>query len=137
MVTDAELVPVHETVTTTWVAPAFTLKLYLAGAATVTVTVTVCVIAGEVLVPVTTTEYVPLVVIRVGTASVEVLGNVFTEFGETVQVTPDGHPEVTLRLTVLLKPPELAKLSVNEAVPPAPMLCEVGVAEMEKSGPVE
>jgi hypothetical protein len=65
---------------------------------------------------------VPDVVINVGTDSVAVLGNVFTELGVMVHVTPGGAPEVTLRLTVPLNPPEAPMLRVYDAVFPAPIL---------------
>ena len=73
--------------------------------------------------------------IRVGTESVAVPGNVLIVLGVIVHVTPGGAPEVTLRLTVPLNPPEAAKLSVKEAVAPAPTLCELGEGLIEKSGP--
>ena len=47
-------VQLYVKVTTIWVAPAFTLKLYDAGPLTVRVTVTVWVMEGDVHVPVTT-----------------------------------------------------------------------------------
>jgi len=59
-------------------------------------------------------------VIRVGTESVAVPGNVLIEFGVMVHVTPSGAPEVTLRLTVPLNPPIASRLRVNVAVAPAP-----------------
>jgi len=74
-------------------------------------------------------------VIRVGTESVAVPGNVLIVLGVIVQVTPGGAPEVTLRLTVPLNPPKAFKVRVNDAVLPAPTLCEVGDALIEKSGP--
>jgi len=87
-------------------------------------------------VAVTTTDLVPLgVVINVGTESVAVAGNEFTELGVIEQVIPDGQPEATARATVPLYPPEAANESVYVAVPPAPALCEVGEALIEKSGP--
>ena len=73
--------------------------------------------------------------IRVGTESVAEPGNVLIVLGVMVHVTPGGAPEVTLRLTVPLNPPEAAKLSVKEAVAPAPTLCELGEGLIEKSGP--
>jgi hypothetical protein len=48
---------------------------------------------------------VPDVVTSVGTDDVAVAGNVFTELGAMVHVTPGGAPEVTLRLTVPVDPP--------------------------------
>jgi len=51
-----EPVQLYVKVTTIWVAPTFTLKLYDVGTVTVRVTVTVCVIAGDAHVPVTTIE---------------------------------------------------------------------------------
>jgi len=83
-------------------------------------------------VPVTTTEYVPLVVICVGTLSVAV-PDVVMELGETEQVTPDGQPEDTLRFTVPLKPLPAVTDIVLVAVPPAPTLCPLGEALNEKS----
>ena len=80
-------------------------------------------------------ENVPLVVINVGTESVALPGNELIEFGVIVGVTPGGLPEVTLRLTVPVNPPDAARLSVNEAVAPAPTVCELGEALIEKSGP--
>jgi hypothetical protein len=62
------------------------------------------------------------------------------EVEESVQVTPEGQPEVIASVTVPLKPPPAARFRVDEAVPPAPMLCEVGDAVIVKSlagGPVE
>jgi hypothetical protein len=120
--------------------PAFTLKLYGVGGETVKVTVTVWLFTGLVHEALTTMLKGPMpVVIRVGTESVAVLGNVFIEFGAMVEVTPGGLPETTLRLTVPLKPPEAARLSVYRAVTPAPTLHEGGVAVIEKSlggGPI-
>jgi len=113
------------------------LKLYDVGGETVKVTVTVCHFAGLVHEALTTMLNGPLpVVIRVGTESVAVLGNVFIEFGAMVEVTPGGLPETTLRLTVPVNPPEAARLSVYKAVTPAPTLHEGGVAVIEKSTPV-
>jgi hypothetical protein len=112
------------------------LKLKPVGDVTVTENVTWWL--SEPLVAVTTTDNVPLVVMSVGTMSVAVPG-VLIELDETVHVTPDGQPEVTLRLTVPLNPPPAVMVRVLEAVPPAPMLCEVGEALMVKSaggGPV-
>ncbi len=89
---------------------------------------------------VTTTGNVPEVVIRVGTVSVAELGYVLIEVEERVQVTPEGQPEVIASVTVPLKPPPAARFRVDEAVPPAPMLCEVGDAVIVKSlggGPLE
>ncbi len=83
--------------------------------------------------PVTTTGNVPEVVIRVGTVSVAEFGYVLIDVGDTVQVTPGGQPEVTASVTVPLNPPPAARLRVDEAVPPAPMLCEEGVAAIVKS----
>ncbi len=77
--------------------------------------------------------------IRVGTESVAV-PDVATEVGKTEQDTPEGQPEVTLRLTVPLNPPPAVTVNVLEAVPPAPILCDVGKAVIVKSlggGPVE
>ena len=71
-------------------------------------------------------------IIRVGTESVAEPGNEVTG-PVTVQVTPDGQPEVTLRLTVSVNPVAAAKFSVNEAVLPAPMFQEVGEAVIVKS----
>jgi hypothetical protein len=76
---------------------------------------------------------------RVGTESVEEPGKEVIESGVTVHVTPEGQPDVTLRVTVSVNPPAAARFSVNEAVFPAPTLCEVGEAVIEKSiggGPV-
>ena len=115
-------VQLYVKVTTIWVALAFTLKLYDGGGMTLSVTVTVCVIEGLEHVAVTSMLKVPLVVISVGTKSVAVLGNELTEFGVMVGVTPGGLPEVTLRLTVPVNPPEAARLRVNEAVLPPPTL---------------
>ena len=84
------------------------------------------------LVAVTTTGNVPLVVMSVGTVSVAV-PEVFIEVGVTVHVTPDGHPEVMLRLTMPLNPPPAVTVKVLEAVPPAPILCELGEALIVKS----
>ena len=92
MVTDAEPAPVHETVTTTCVAPALTVNEFVPAEPTVTVNVTVCVIAGETHVAVTTTENVPLVVARVETESVAELGNELIGDGEAVQAPPGGQP---------------------------------------------
>jgi hypothetical protein len=72
---------------------------------------------------------------RVGTESVDEPGKELIESGVTVHVTPEGQPDVTLRLTVSVNPPAAARFSVNEAVLPAPTLCEVGEAVIEKSGP--
>jgi len=87
-------------------------------------------------VAVTTTDVVPPgVVMSVGTERVAVAGNELTEFGATEQVTLDGQPEVTVRVTVPLYPPEEVNESVYVAVLPAPTLCEGGEAPIEKSGP--
>ena len=78
-------------------------------------------------------------VMRVGTESVAEPGYEVIEFGVTVHVSSTGQPDVTLRLTVSLNAPAAARFSVNEAVLPAPTLCEVGEAVIEKScggGPV-
>lgn len=113
------------------------MKLYDVGGETVKVTVTVCHFAGLVHEALTTMLNGPLpVVIRVGTESVAVLGNVFIEFGVMMGVTPGGLPEITLRLTVPLKPPEAARLSAYRAVLPAPTGCGGDVAVIEKSTPV-
>jgi len=89
-------------VTTTCVAPECTVIGNEAGPFTVNWTVTVWDSSGDVLEAVTVTEIVPLgVVRRVGTESVTDVDPVI-EFGETVQVTPVGHPAVTARLTVVL-----------------------------------
>jgi hypothetical protein len=72
---------------------------------------------------------------RVGTESVDEPGNELTEVGDTSQVTPLGQPEATLKVTVSVKPFKAAKLNVNEAVLPAPTLCEVGDGVIVKSGP--
>ena len=72
------------------------------GPFTVNCTVTEWVNAGEVLVAVTVMENGPVVVMRVGTVSVMPELEVLIEFGFTEQVTPDGQPEVTARLTVAL-----------------------------------
>jgi hypothetical protein len=77
---------------------------------------------------------------RVGTESVDEPGKELIESGETVHVSSTGQPDVTLRLTVSVNPPAATKFNVNEAVLPAPTLCEVGEAVIEKSsggGPVE
>ena len=138
MVTDAVPVPVHSTVTITWVDVDLTLKLK--DGEVVTVTVKVAVWVSEPLVALTTTGNVPEVVISVGTVSVDVV-----EYGEeievglTVHVTPEGHPEVYESETVPVNPPPAAIDKVLEAVAPAPMLCELGLAVMLKSaggGPV-
>ena len=64
-------------------------------------------------VAVTTIDDVPLgVVIAVDTESVAVAGKEFTELGVIVPVASDGRPEVTVRLTVPLYPPEALKESV-------------------------
>ena len=110
--------PVHDTVTTTCVAPDRTLKLYVGGVVTVTVNVTVWMSVP--FVAVTITENTPDVVRRVGTVSVAEAGYELTEDGETVQVTPFGQLLVTESVTVLLKAPPAVRLSVEEAVPPAP-----------------
>lgn len=87
-------------------------------------------------VAVTTIDEVPLgVVIKVDTESVAVAGYELTEFGVIVPVAPDGRPEVTERLTVPLYPPKAAKERVYDVEPPAPTLCEVGEALIEKSDP--
>jgi len=58
---------------------------------------------GEELDAVTVTEVVPLgVVIRVGTLSIAV-PEPLTEFGPTVQLTPEGQPDVTARFTVAVR----------------------------------
>jgi hypothetical protein len=126
-------------VTTTWLDVDLTLKLK--DGEVVTVTVKVAVWVSEPLVPVTTTGNVPEVVISVGTASVAVV-----EYGEEievglmVQVTPDGQPDVIESETVPLKLPPADMLIVEVALPPAPILWDVGAAVIEKSlggGPVE
>jgi len=128
----------YVSVTTTCVAVAFTLKLNEAGGKTVRITVTVWLFAGLAHEALIVMLNGPLpVVIRVGTESVALLGNELTELGVIVGVTPGGAPEITVRLTVPLNPPEAAKLSVYKAVLPAPTLCEGGVAVIEKSTPVE
>lgn len=133
---DPDPLQLYVNVTTTCVAVAFTLKLYDDGGMTIKVTVAVCVIEGLVHVAVTTMLNVPLVVINVGTESVAVLGNELIEVGLTVEVTPGGLPDVTLRLTVPVNPPKAARLSVKVALTPAPTLCEPGEAVIEKSTPV-
>jgi hypothetical protein len=53
--------------------------------------------------------------------------------GDGVQVTLDGQPEVTARLTVPLNPLPAVTVRVLEAVPPATILSEVGKALIAKS----
>jgi hypothetical protein len=83
-------------------------------------------------VAVTTTGNVPLVEMSDGTVSVDV-PDVLIELGETVHVTPGGHPDVTLRLTVPLNPLPAVTVKMLDAVPPAPMFCEVEEAAIWKS----
>jgi len=131
IVTNEVAVPVHETVTTICVAPDRTLKLYVGGVVTVTVNVAVWMSVPSVAV--TITLNVPDVVRRVGTVSVAEAGYELTEDGVTVQVTPVGQPLVTESVTVVLKLPPAVRLSVDEAVPPAPTVWEVGLAVIVKS----
>jgi hypothetical protein len=131
IVTEAVPVPVQETVTTTCVEVDRTLKLK--DGEVVTVTVKVAVWMSEPLVAVTTTGKVPDVVIWVGTVNVAVVVyGLEIGDGNAVQVTPGGQPEVTERLTAPLNPPPAVTVKVLEAVPPAPMLCEVGEALITK-----
>lgn len=58
----------------------------------------------------------------------------FTVVGITLQLRPVGEM-VTLRLTALLKPPELVSVMVLVPLLPVLKLSVVGLAEIEKSGP--
>ncbi len=74
---------------------------------------------------------------EVSTEKVTLAGKEPTVFdGVNEQVAPDGQLERRLSVTVAPYPPVEAKLSVYDAVVPAPTLWDDGDALIVKSGPV-
>ena len=55
-----------------------------------------------------------------------------TEVGLKLALAPAGNP-LTLKVTLLAKPPEPVTVVVYDVFPPAATVAEAGVAEMEKS----
>jgi hypothetical protein len=102
-------------------------------AAGVTTSETVVERTSAPLEPVMLMAKVPVGVLAVVATVIVEEPEVVTEAGEKLAVAPEGSP-LALKVTVPVKPPDGVTVAVYVVLAPRTTLCELGVAETEKSG---